>query len=296
MALISNTEEQYYNSGEFGGYQYVSMDEAINNFTMAYIGEGRLLQNVPRHIVRFHFMRSMQELSYDLFVSKKSMEWTLQDSLTFPLPIDYVNWSRISWVDSAGVERPIVPTSKTSNPRAIQQEADGSLDFDGNGDLNEKASSETWDRFKTSTNGISESTTDNQLTDNFDSLDDAAYGGVIGADPRFSHSNGVFYIDLVQGNIHFSSDLSGRTILLRYVSDSLASDSDAFIPKMAEEAVYQSVLYSMVSNTSGIPEYVVRRIKKQRRAAFLNSKIRLGKFSVDRLKQTIRMANKRIKN
>ena len=100
----------------------------------------------------------------------------------------------------------------------------------------------------------------------------------------------------MQGNIHFSSDLSGRTILLRYVSDSLASDSDAFIPKMAEEAVYQSVLYSMVSNTSGIPEYVVRRIKKQRRAAFLNSKIRLGKFSVDRLKQTIRMANKRIKN
>ena len=41
------------------------------------------------------------------------------------LPHDYVNYTKVSWVDGAGIKRIIYPASKTSNPTTIIQDADG---------------------------------------------------------------------------------------------------------------------------------------------------------------------------
>ncbi len=42
-----------------------------------------------------------------------------------------------------------------------------------------------------------------------------------GLDPQHAQSNGTFYIDNSRGYIHFSSDLAGETITLKYISDGL---------------------------------------------------------------------------
>ena len=41
------------------------------------------------------------------------------------LPQDYVNYTKISWIDSVGIKHLLYPTSKTSNPTPILQDADG---------------------------------------------------------------------------------------------------------------------------------------------------------------------------
>ena len=44
MGLLDNqTEQEYYGGNDFGGYQFISIDDVIDNFTATYVGEGKIL-------------------------------------------------------------------------------------------------------------------------------------------------------------------------------------------------------------------------------------------------------------
>ena len=65
-------QQQYYDGViGFGSYQFITLDEVINNFSATYIGEGKLLQKTLRADVSFHAHRALQELSYDTLKSCK---------------------------------------------------------------------------------------------------------------------------------------------------------------------------------------------------------------------------------
>ena len=106
----------------YGGYQYVKLEDIVNNFIVAYVGEGKLILDVKRTDVVFHAKRAIQEFSYDTLKSIKSSELTIPDGLTLVLPQDYVNYVKFSWVDSLGVLHPIYPTNNLTtspyNPRS----------------------------------------------------------------------------------------------------------------------------------------------------------------------------------
>ncbi len=91
MGLLKETEYSYYNGNDFGGYQFISLDHIINNFMIAYVGEGKIIPKIKRTDVAFHAQRAIQELSYDTFRSNKSQEIEVPQSLTMTLPQDYVN-------------------------------------------------------------------------------------------------------------------------------------------------------------------------------------------------------------
>ena len=111
------TSSTYYaNPGQFGEYQFIYLSEIIENFTAAYIGEGKLLQNALKGDISFHAHRALQELHYDTLKSCKDMEIEVCPSLTMPVPDDYVNYVKLVWTDSNGIEHIIYPASKTSNP------------------------------------------------------------------------------------------------------------------------------------------------------------------------------------
>ena len=117
MGLLDQSQNNYYkNSSNFGKYQFTSLDDVINQFLVAYVGEGKIINKVSRTDVAFHAQRAMQELSFDTFKSIKSQEIVLPPTNTMILPHDYVNYTKLAWSDSAGVKRPLYPTSKTSNP------------------------------------------------------------------------------------------------------------------------------------------------------------------------------------
>lgn len=68
MAYGNTTEENY------GSYSYITLNDVINNFMVAYVGAGKIIADVKRTDVIFHAKRAMQEFSYDTLKSIKSME------------------------------------------------------------------------------------------------------------------------------------------------------------------------------------------------------------------------------
>lgn len=288
MGLFSGTQEDYYTGSEFGGYQFVSIDDLINNFIIAYVGEDKIISKIKRTDVAFHAHRALQELSYDTTRSYKSQEIEVPPSLTMVLPHDYVNYVKITWVDDAGIERIIYPARKTSNPAAIVQDSNYDYTFDANGKLVLASQSETWEKYKAAT-------TDNSADDDAPEFD-ATFGARFGMDPQFSQSNGTFYIDDIKSKIHFGSEMTGRIVTLKYISDSVATDAEMKVHKFVEEAVYKHIAHGVLSTRANTPEYIVARFKKEKFAAKRNAKLRLSNLKLEELTQVLRGKSKQIKH
>ena len=48
MALLKDTQETYYEGGNFGTYQYISFQNIVENFIIGYVGDGKIIDNVSR--------------------------------------------------------------------------------------------------------------------------------------------------------------------------------------------------------------------------------------------------------
>ena len=520
--LDGTTQNAYYQGGEKGGYQFTSLEDIINQFLFAYVGEEKIISKASRTDIAFHAQRAMQELSFDTFKSIKSQEIELPPSLTMVLPHDYVNYTKLSWSDSAGIKHPLYPTKDTSNPFKILQEEDGGYDFTldvsgvfENGDFESSFNDSPWlrsDRYgynqgtnlgvpenntqqliqnnryewkhiartlsavtttrhfslwqtinvseidyitisakglssaaktgktagivrigfstqidldaqdennltytnvdgynplKTNPNAVFPKASKNMDTDIFDvsplegginyiefnagddtmsaatfledvdvsnlttvdllvvssggtidstatlhspstavpnatfglnaiddivlsfeanteniqsggdsttwtnyksntpsenqdSYDDDYYvnalGQRYGLNPQHAQVNGSFYIDNLRGLINFSSNVSGKTVILDYISDSLGTDGEMQVHKFAEEAMYKWIMYAILSTRANTPEYIVRRYQKEKFAATRQAKLRLSNIKLEELTQTLRGKSKHIKH
>ena len=58
---------------------------------IAYVGEAKVISKASITDVRFHAMRAIQELSYDVLRSFRSQEIEVPASLSMVLPQDYFN-------------------------------------------------------------------------------------------------------------------------------------------------------------------------------------------------------------
>ena len=458
MALLNQTQQDYYDGSNFGGYQFISLEHIIANFTIAYVGEGKIIPKIRRTDIAFHAQRAIQELSFDTFKSIKSQEITLPPSNTMALPQDYVNYTKICCVDGNGIERPLYPTKHTSNPTPILQNADGEYnieitatlsagssninldkkypniakvmrvtgpsipegmfifqhdvnvfigdfsyiilkDLNGNtftptsdttevltfsnpdGSLlqeieesisivgttattgfdgvigenkmtlepnstqdisgikegmlvfsqnvdevpentvvtqvdtvnkivflsNELTStlsnntvffagsnsdSTTWYSFSSDT---SNSTGDGNGYNHDTDIYDLNIGQRYGVDPAMAQGNGTYYIDNLKGLIHFSSNISGKTVILKYISDGLGTNEEMVVHKFAEEAMYKCIAYAILS-TSIFGQALVPRFKKEKFAATRQAKLRLSNIKIEELTQLMRGKSKWIKH
>ena len=292
MGLITQTGQQYYQTASptpFGDYQFTSLEHVINQFIIAYVGEGKIISKARRTDVAFHAQRALQELSFDTFKCVKSQEIELPASLQMILPQDYVNYVSLSWSDSSGIQHIIYPASKTSNPTDVGQDANGDYTFDTAGALDTDNSSTTWDSYSSTVPG-----------DNIDDYDDDYFTGAIGnrygIDPQYAQTNGSFYIDPNTGKIHFSSNISGKTVILKYISDSLGKDAEMLVHKFAEEAMYKWIAYAILSTKFNVPEYIVGRFKKEKFAETRKAKLRLSNIKLEEITQILRGKSKWIKH
>ena len=293
MGLLNgNTQQSYYEGSDFGNYQFTSLDNIINQFIIAYVGEQKIIPKISRTDVAFHAQRALQELSFDTFKSTKSQEIIIPPSLTMVLPQDYVNYVKVTYTDNAGIEHIVYPVSKTSNPLKIVQDANKDYTFNADGSLVEASESTTWEKYKTHTTSET-----NNSSDQYDNgLYDLNVGQRYGLDPQYAQTNGSFYIDELKGKIHFSSSFSGVTVTLKYISDSLGTDSEMQVHKFAEEAMYKSIAYAILSTSANIQEYIVRRFKKERFAAIRTAKLRLSNIKLEEISQILRGKSKQIKH
>jgi len=441
MGLLDDTtQQQYYQGNDHGSYQFTSLDDIITQFQIAYVGEGKIISKIKRADIAFHAQRAMQELSFDTFKSIKAQEITLPASLQMTLPQDYVNYTKISWVDSAGIKHLLYPASKTSNPFPTNQDSNNDYIFNKDGNLTSSTNliangefnndtgwtvdtnawtigdvtitttagnlntyknvlqgntvaagyieidapeiiegrryritydivvASTAGRFILANHTTIASTLNSDASDNNVDLinetivgthsvewlqgssstgkiklwNDVAFDGIIdnikvirvgsseesttwsnyksgtppenqddyqddiywpldgsrfGLDPQHAQANGSFYIDDLSGKIHFSSNISGKTVILDYISDSLGTDGEMQVHKFAEEAMYKYIAYAILSTSSQpIHQQLAPRFKKERFAETRKAKLRLSNIKLEELTQILRGKSKQIKH
>ena len=292
MALLDNqSSNQYYADDSLHGeYQFVSLADIITQFMFIYVGEDKIISKASRTDVAFHAQRGLAEMSFDTFKSTKALEITVPATLQMTLPQDYVGYVKVSWVDGSGIKHVIYPASKTSNPTKPTQASDGSYTFNGaDGSMLTDSESTTWASYNSAT--PSENQNDYQ-DDVYWPLDGERYG----LDPQHAQANGSFYIDENAGKIHFSSNISGKTVILDYISDSLGTEDEMKVHKFAEEAMYKWISCAILSGKSNIPEYQVNRFKKEKFAAVRTAKLRLSNLKLEELTQILRGKSKQIKH
>jgi len=556
MALLDGqTQSSYYQGSEYGQYQFVSLQDVIDQFMVIYVGEEKVINKASRTDVAFHAQRALAELSFDTLRSFKSQSIVLPPSLVMTLPHDYVNYTRVMWCDDAGIKRPLYATRDTQNPFQIKQTATGAYDFgannpvifnggtlsdyagaaevtfreswqtsnnsfygnpnnvgfpvtglrswafnvdngldggtagifteiantaspdnpgetltlqfrvhqknnlgstvggapaiwqkvsnntgyikvtaaaetqaagsitiappvvnnvgqtyatpnttvriglttrvpDSNPDLinnptsantiaqtynaeedlfdifntsgeakflewtggeaaNEKEiaydlssygdtpvylvavgivpwasfessshsqqlvlapkvisidaingfpatdlepetgyykSSIMWEKYKAIT--PAENNNDDYANDDYQRVPDERYG----LDPSKAQTNGSFYVDDLYGRIHFSSNVSGKTVILDYISDSLGTEDEMQVHKLAEDAIYKWITYGVLSSKINIPEYIVQRARREKIAATRKAKLRLSNVKLEDIAQTLRGKSKQIKH
>jgi len=287
----------------YGGYEYITLNDAIDNFMVGYVGDGKILQKCKKSDVLFFAKRSLQEFSYDTLKSVHSQELTVPASLSIVLPQDYVNYVRVSRIDELGIKRIIYPANNlTINPYNNPVQDAAGVPTQDNFGSNIEGTSITEERFKKANLDL----LNFNLLDNFQ---DFAYwwnlygfdgnfntGRLYGSDPQTSQVNGWFSINHREGKMSFSNDLADKLIVLEYISDGLAADLDTKVPKLAEDALYASILYNIVSTRSGQQEYLVQRLKRDRSAKLRNAKIRLSNIKLDEFVQVMRGKSKWIKH
>ena len=303
MGLQTLNDEQYYLGPDgkwntwdehYGNYQFISIDDIINNFMIAYVGEDKIISKVKRSDVQFHSMRGIQELNYDTLPSVKSQEIEIGPTLNFVLPNDYVNYVKITWMDSRGIERVVYPAIKTSNPLSILQDDKYEYLFDEQDrEILLAEYSNTKKTFQ-STNRNRQDNLDN--INNADVLANNYFGRRYGISPEQAQTNGVFYIDPITNIINFDSSFVGKIVTLKYISDGLATDGDMTVHKFAEEALYKYIAHAVLATRANTPEYLVLRFKKEAAVAKRNSKLRLSNIKIEEITQVMRNKSKIIKH
>ena len=163
------------------------------------------------------------------------------------------------------------------------------LSFEANTEhLQSGGESTTWSNYKSNT-----------PSENQDSYDDDYYvnalGQRYGLDPQYAQINGSFYIDNLRGLINFSSNISGKTVILDYISDSLGTDEEMHVHKFAEEAMYRWILHAIASSRIQTQQ-IVPRLKKEKIAAIRQAKLRLSNIKLEELTQILRGKSKHIKH
>ena len=281
MAYLS--EYDYYANGgvaptdsKWGDYQYVGLEDVVRNYKLMYTGNTSLVNNVEDYKILFHAKRAIQELNYDAFKEIKTMELEVADSLRFVLPMDYVNYVRISLV-KGGILYPLQQNTQLLNATSYLQETNGQLQL-----------------------GVPDSD-GNVLTEEPSELKLA--GGVklfqsgTGSDAIYSNKHPQFTIDKARGVINFTSGMSGETCLVEYISDGMEGGDDSLITvnKMFEEYLYAYITYSILDSKLGVQEYVVRRALKKKTALLRNARIRISDIHPGRLLQQIRAMGNTIK-
>ena len=452
MALLDETQQNYYDTDGiaigkgYGNYQFASLKDIINQFMLVYVGEDKIIPKAKRLDVAFHAQRALAELSFDTLRSCKSQEITVPPTLQMILPQDYVNYTKISFVDSAGIKHPLYPTKHTSNPHENPlQDSNGDFTLQAVGTLDDTSSDIVLDdeykdivvgmtvsgpyipkgtivRATSNLSSITTITIENSVgvlttptfnltnatltfgdfngelikpqvsshivenlswasaapynkitastaadiadikvgmlvshdhfppgtevinidsniivvsknllditvvnstgeitfieinkdtdtwsnyksstpSENQDDYQDDTYwrmdGNRYGLEPQHAQVNGSFYIDKLSGKIHFSSNISGKTVILDYISDSLGTENELQVHKFAEEAMYKWISYAILSGKANVPEYQVQRLKKERFAAIRTAKLRLSNLKLEELTQILRGKSKQIKH
>ena len=307
MAYIS--QYQYYENGgnqpineNWGSYQYVSLYDIVNNFLLMYSGNHSLVNNEERFKVLFHAKRAIQELNYDAFKELKVLELSVDDTLRYILPSDFVNWVRVNLYKD-GYLRPLTENIQVLSSLAYLQDQTGKILFDQDGNaLSPEFSEIDVQRLAGTKKSIylnPQSRYNGQYGWNINGAwyFDYSLGERYGLNTETANFNPTFNIDKKQGVIYFNSDMYNQSVILEYISDGMENgdDSKVSVNKLFEKFIYAYITYEILNSKLGVQEYIVNRARKEKTALLRNAKIRMSNIHPGRLLMNLRGMDKWLK-
>ena len=148
MARSTRRIDHYTQTGDFGYYQRTNLETIIDNFMIAYVGDGKALVKVPRYEVAFHAQRAIQEFSYDMFHGEGNIEIELGPTLQLVLPNDFVSYVEVKRSATRdGQEIFLTPAPRQGATKGILQDHNYEPFEDNEGNLIAERDSESYRRW-----------------------------------------------------------------------------------------------------------------------------------------------------
>ena len=294
-----NPLEYYENSDNHGSYAYVTLEEMVINFLDNYVGDGKVLTKAPRRKVVYQFKQGIKKFSMNALREKKVVELELGDTLDIILPPDFINYTRISYVNPQTGE--LMGLSRNNNiamGTAYLQDHNADILFDDNGLILEGT---------TYFAELNDKPNERKFLGYIDCGCIGDYYGFYNGyslidEPNFrmdpsQNANGYFNIDTRQGKIHFSSENASRVIMLEYISDGLeySNEGDIKVVKIVEEALYNFVYFELMKTLFGVPLYEKKTAEKSWTASYRNAKIAMMDIKIDDIMLVLNAKRKWIK-
>lgn len=277
MPTNQTNQEYYENDANWGGYEFVSLENLVNNFLQNYTGDDTLLGKVDRDKVIYQVKQGIKEFTFSMLNQVKAVELELTDTYDIILPFNYVNYVRISWVNKAtGRIMPMAVNRHTPLGVSYLQDNAAAILFDGNGEILEGTT------ILEATNNDLPSNPIEQINQ-FPLYPNLGYGTRYDVEQIWNldtskNFNGTFNID--NKRIHFSTESAERIILLEYISDGLELlEDDMCVHKFAEIALYEFVNYNLCKNSIRLPNYEKLNVKKEYDRVYRNARLKLLKIN-----------------
>lgn len=291
----------YYSSPDlYGNYQYVTLEDIINNFMMSG-DDDDYTSNVDRYKVLFQARRAFRELYFDVMREIKGIQLELSPQLQVVLPPNFVNYVRISWVDENGNLRVMAENPHMDISREYLQGNNYEILFDDDGCPLEATNPDDLDVDPETgqpinlpeDNTMSECQWRYQFHNSYNFQPNRNFAN--------EYPNGYYRIDKNQGLIHFGSDAFSKHIVLEYVSDGLytgcegSPEQDLKIHKFAETACYDFIYWKLIERRRNVPANEKMRARKEWFNSRRITKRRMNTMRASELRQVFKGSHRWIK-
>lgn len=289
LPVFTNLDAYYADESQWGNYQYTYLSEVVNDFMANEVGPDTFVESVPRWRVVNFARKAFQEIYFDVANEVISIELDLNPQLTIPLPHDFVQYVRISWVDERGKLHPMAVDRSNNLAQAYLQDNDYEYLYDDNGDILKGSH-------------IQNTPANNQTTGGIESPD-LTLAHRYGSKPFNTNrskifTNGSYRIDKDRGVIQFSSEADGRTIVLDYISDGLyqRTDDQIKIHKFAAEAVNNYIYWKLIRRRRNVRQNEKESARRDWFNQFRISKRRIKPIRYEEIRQVLKGNTRWIKD
>jgi len=282
--------DYYEDSSQHGNYQYVTIEEVINNYLMSRDSDD-YSSMTPRFKVLYQAMRGLRELYFDVLQEVRAIEIELSPSLTITLPPDFIGMVRLSWVDEQGQLHPMAMDNRMSIAEEYLQDNNFDLLFDNDGCVLSGESADEPESLSIP----------DPNSDTYSSYVFCNGGFAPNANMSNVYANGKYKVDKGRGVISFGSNVEGRFIVLEYISDGLftgcegRAEADIRVHKFAESALIDYIHYQLVKNRRNVPYNEKLRARKEYYNSRRVSKMRINPLRKAELIQAFKGSSKWIK-
>ncbi len=264
--LTSQITDQEYHDDEsnWGNYAYVTLKEVIDELLMETIDGDNLLAGTKRSLLLLRAKNGIQELSREVKKTILMFEMEIGPKLYIPLPKDYMDWVRVSVLDSDFKMHPLSLNLSMNTVAGYLQNQDFELLFDDDGCV---------------------------LTADSGNVYNKPYNRYEVCPGEGAGDNGQFIIDKARGTIVFSSNLEEKNIVMEYISDGMnisdCSETEVRIHKDLKQVLIAYVYYYAIHRRKNVRLQDKRDALQRYKALLHEAKLDDMCFNITDLNRTV---------